>query len=199
MPEPVAHIHTDGAARGNPGPAAWSFVIEIPGRQPVEAAECMGETTNNIAEYTALIHALARAAELKLPRAAVFSDSELMVKQINGEYAVKSADLRDLHAEARDLMRQFASVTVSHIRRAENKRADALCNQALDGRTGAPQKKAARKKSAKVGRRDDVDATVLECLRGAAASWGASSGRNPAPELVWDQIWSVLEDARVVR
>lgn len=199
MAEAVAHIHTDGAARGNPGPAAWSFVIETPGRPPVEAAECMGEATNNVAEYTALIRALERAAELKLARVAVFSDSELMVKQINGEYAVKSPELRDLHAEARELMRPFTAATISHVRRAENKRADALCNAALDGRSGAAPRKEPKKKRTRIARREDVDAAVLECLRGAAASWGASAGRVPATELVWDQIWSVLEDARIVR
>lgn len=198
MAEAIAQIHTDGAARGNPGPAAWSYVIELPGRKPIEAAECIGESTNNVAEYRALIEALKRAAELKLQRIAVFSDSELMVKQLSGEYAVKSADLRDLHTEAQALRRQFAAATVSHVRRAENKRADALCNAALDRRPGGAPKKAARKRKP-VARRADVDAAVLECLRSAAAAWGASGGRSPPPELVWDQVWSVLEDARVVQ
>ena len=199
MAEAVAHIHTDGAARGNPGPAAWSFVIEVPGEKPIEAAERMGEATNNVAEYTALIHALTRAAELKLPHVAVFSDSELMVKQINGEYAVKNPELQDLHGEAWALIRRFSSVTLSHVRRAENKRADALCNEALDGKKGAAARKPAAKKRKSAARREDVDAAALECLRSAAAAWGASAGRSPPPELVWDQIWSVLEDARVVR
>src|SRR5262249_12989735 len=97
-----ATIHTDGAARGNPGPAAAAYVIERPGSPPIEHAETLGSATNNVAEYTALILALERAASLGIRRAAVFSDSELMVKQFRGEYAVKNAELKQLYAEARD-------------------------------------------------------------------------------------------------
>src|SRR5581483_8105459 len=131
MPDDIATIHTDGAARGNPGPAACAYVIERPGHPTVEHAERLGTATNNVAEYTALVRALERAVELGLRRLAVFSDSELMVKQFNGEYSVKNPDLRELYDEARALARRFDGVTLSHVRRADNRRADQLCNAVL--------------------------------------------------------------------
>ena len=197
MSDAIAQIHTDGAARGNPGPAAWAFVIAIPGREPVESAAAMGDATNNVAEYTALIRSLERAAELGLQRVAILSDSELMVRQMNGEYSVKNPDLQRLHAEAQELRRRFKSSTFAHIRRAENARADALCNAALDGRSPDEKKtpRKAKTKSATTARRSDIDAAAVECLRSAAFSWAASGGRTPGAELVWDQLWSILEDA----
>src|SRR5262249_34650695 len=123
-----------GAARGNPGPAACAFVIVRPGHPPIEHAERLGETTNNVAEYTALVRALARAAELGLKRLAVYSDSELMVKQMNGEYSVKNAALKELYAQPRPLQRHSDLLPFTHVRRAENRRADELCNAVLDGR-----------------------------------------------------------------
>src|SRR2546423_8576915 len=131
MSEDVMTIHVDGAARGNPGPAAFAYVITGAGRAAVEHAERLGTATNNVAEYTALVRALERAAGLGLRRVAVCSDSELMVKQMNGEYSVKNADLKELYAAARALARRFDVVTLRHVRRAENRRADQLCNDAL--------------------------------------------------------------------
>src|SRR5947209_10125010 len=138
MSEDVVTIHVDGAARGNPGPAAFAYVIAGPGLGPVEHAERLGTATNNVAEYTALVRALGRARELATRRLAIFSDSELMVKQMNGEYRVKNPELKELYEEARALVRHFAGVTLTHVRRAENKRADQLCNAVLDGKFGAP-------------------------------------------------------------
>jgi ribonuclease HI len=126
-------IHTDGAARGNPGPAAFAFVITRDGEPDIEEHGCLGNTTNNVAEYTALVRALARAVEVGAERAVVYSDSELMVKQMNGEYRVKNADLKDLYLQAKGLTSRFASVTIRHVRREQNGRADQLCNRALDG------------------------------------------------------------------
>src|SRR5439155_2786026 len=123
----------DGAARGNPGPAAYAVVIARPGLPPVEEAETIGKATNNVAEYTALVRGLELAAELGLKRLAVFSDSELLVKQMNGEYRVKHPDLLPLYDDANRLRRVFDAVTITHVRRAQNARADALCNEALDG------------------------------------------------------------------
>src|SRR5204862_4092873 len=120
MADDTATIFTDGAARGNPGPAACAYVIASPDLPPVEHAERLGTATNNVAEYTALVHALARAAELGLKRLAIFSDSELMVKQMNGEYSVKNADLKELYDEARALRRRFETVSLSHVRRGDN-------------------------------------------------------------------------------
>lgn len=132
----VLTIYTDGASRGNPGAAAFAYVISREGQQPIEEAECLGDATNNQAEYTALVRALERALQLgPHHRLLVHSDSELMVKQMNGEYRVKNAELRDLYEQACALRQRFeGAVTIRHVRRALNKRADELCNQALDGK-----------------------------------------------------------------
>ena len=132
MSEP-ATMHIDGAARGNPGPAAYAVVIARPGQPPIEESDTLGKTTNNVAEYTALVAGLERAAELGLKRLDVFSDSELLVKQMNGEYRVKSPDLQDLYAEAKALRAKFDRVTLTHVRREQNADADRLCNVVLDG------------------------------------------------------------------
>jgi ribonuclease HI len=201
MSDAIAQIHTDGAARGNPGPAAWAFVIAIPGQAPIESAGAMGAATNNVAEYTALIRALERGLTIGLQRVAVFSDSELMVKQMNGEYAVKNPDMQRLHAEAQALRGRFVSVTFEHVRRAENARADALCNAALDGRSPdqKPASRKTKKKSVRSARRADVDAAAIECLRSAAQAWSGPGGRTPTPELIWDQLWSILEEAGALK
>lgn len=201
MTDSTARIHTDGAARGNPGPAAWAYVIESPGELPVEHAEKLGNATNNVAEYTALVHALNRASEMGLRQIQVFSDSELMIKQIRGEYAVKNADLRLLYDQAHALLSGFQSARLQHIPRAQNKRADALCNQALDGPTksSSQSKATSAKKKPSVRRRPEIDDIAIECLRTAARSWGATNGNDPAPALVWDQIWSVLAENGVLK
>ena len=126
-------IHIDGASRGNPGPAAWAFVIAPPHRPVIEESERLPDTTNNVAEYTALLSALQRAAELGLSRLKIFSDSELLVKQMRGEYAVRNPGLRPLYEQARDLVKGFTEVTITHVRREQNRRADELCNRTLDG------------------------------------------------------------------
>lgn len=134
MPDPTATVHIDGGARGNPGPASYAFSLERPGLPVVEEAQPIGKATNNVAEYTGLIRALEAAAELGVKDLNVFSDSELLVKQMNGEYRVKNADLQDLYREAQELRKRFDRVTLMHVRRAQNARADFLCNEALDGR-----------------------------------------------------------------
>jgi ribonuclease HI len=204
MADDTATIHTDGAARGNPGPAAYAYVIDRPGRAPLEHAERLGTATNNVAEYTALVRALQRAAELGLRRAAVFSDSELMVKQMNGEYSVKNADLKELYDEAQGLRRRFDAVTLAHVRRAENRRADRLCNDALDGRAlgGPPPAPPARRKAGKKAapaRRPQVDEQAVACLRTASAAWSRADPRAPTPEEVWEQLWSVLQEGGVLK
>src|SRR5262249_33366253 len=129
-------INTDGASRGNPGAAAYAYVITRDGQLLVEEAGCLGELTNNQAEYTALVRALEHALQLGPDnRVIVHSDSELMVKQLNGEYPVKNEELRPLYEEAVRLRRQFKQpVAFRHVRREQNKRADELCNEALDSR-----------------------------------------------------------------
>ena len=201
MTDDIASIHTDGAARGNPGPAAYAFVIARPGAAPLEFAETLGQATNNVAEYTALVRALARAAELGLRRLAVYSDSELMVKQMNGEYSVKNADLRELYSQGQALARRFDSVTFTHVRRAENRRADQLCNAALDGKPPPGPKPGKFKADRKAGsaRSAAVDDQAIACLRTAAAAWTRNDTPAPTPEQVWEQLWSVLEEGGVLR
>src|SRR5262245_47198980 len=123
-------INIDGAARGNPGPAAYAYVIRHNGDVVLEENGAMGEATNNVAEYTALLHALAKASALKATDVLVRSDSELLVKQMNGQYRVKNAALQELFKQAEHLRGQFKSVRFSHVPRAENREADRLCNEA---------------------------------------------------------------------
>jgi ribonuclease HI len=198
-------IHTDGAARGNPGPAAYAYVITRDGQPAVEEHGCLGETTNNIAEYTALVRALERARSLGARRAVVYSDSELMIKQMRGEYKVKHEGLRPLKAEAQRLASSFDHVNYRHVRREQNKRADELCNEALDGdcdkkESKAPAKKArarapGRTAQLPAGVRDDV----LDCLRSVACAWAAGNPNLPRPEEVWEQIWTIIEEAGVLK
>ena len=127
-------IHIDGGARGNPGPAAAGVVIRDAdsGRYLLEAGYYLGETTNNVAEYEGLIRSLRAAHELGVTRAVIHSDSELMVKQVNGEYRVKAAHLKPKHAEATELLSSFDAWEFVHVRREKNKLADELANRAMD-------------------------------------------------------------------
>ena len=126
-------LFTDGGARGNPGPAAYGYVLEAEDGT-VLAAEgaTIGVATNNVAEYRALIAGLERAVELALRELEVVSDSELLVKQMTGEYRVKNEALRELSLEAARLARQIGSVTYTAVRREHNELADRLVNEALD-------------------------------------------------------------------
>ena len=130
------YIYIDGAARGNPGPAAFAYVISQDEQVLSEMAGCLGTATNNLAEYTALVRALERAAELGGERLLIRSDSELLVKQMNGLYRVKHPQLKALYDQACRLRDQFSSVEIVHVPRAQNSHADRLCNEALDGLRG---------------------------------------------------------------
>ncbi len=126
-------LFTDGGARGNPGPAAYGFVIEAEDGTILAAEGApIGIATNNIAEYRGLIAGLERALDLALDHVVVVSDSELMVKQMRGEYRVKNAALRDLSVQAGRLARKLGRVEYTNVRRAENELADRLVNEALD-------------------------------------------------------------------
>jgi ribonuclease HI len=208
---PLLTIHTDGASRGNPGAAAAAYTIARDGHAAIEVAEVLGDMTNNQAEYTALVRALDHALELGAGHGVlVNSDSELMVKQMRGEYRVKNEELRDLYEEATRLARQFqGQVTFRHVRRAQNSRADALCNEALDGkRPGGPRKLAvvpppeiAAPPEEPVSlpgpqpRRtaDTLRSQALACLWQAAATWGTGVAR-PEPERVWEQLVQILQE-----
>ena len=209
MDTPTATAHIDGASRGNPGPAAYAVILKQPGKPTVEEAETLGTATNNVAEYTALVRALELAAEHGVRALAVFSDSELLVKQMNGEYRVKHPDLLPLYQEANRLKRAFDAVTVTHVRRGQNARADALCNKALDGKLGGRERerpdgpqKAPGAHSASPPKpvsdsavRDDA----IAVLRSAAHAW-ANGGPGAVPvEAVWEQLWSILEEGGVLK
>ena len=126
-------LYTDGGARGNPGPAAAAYVLETEDGTVLDArGETIGVATNNVAEYRALVAGLAKALELGVDELEVVSDSELLVKQMNGEYRVKNAALIDLSLEAARLGRQIGRVRYHAVRRTENELADALVNEALD-------------------------------------------------------------------
>ncbi|HEY5660258.1 MAG TPA: ribonuclease HI family protein [Gaiellaceae bacterium] len=128
-----ARLSTDGGARGNPGPAAYGYVLETDDGHVLAAhGEAIGHATNNVAEYSGLVAGMTKAAELGVRELEVVSDSELLVKQMRGEYKVKNETLRVLWEEANDLERRFAKVRYTAVRRAHNELADSLVNEALD-------------------------------------------------------------------
>ena len=128
-----ARLSTDGGARGNPGPAAFAFVLEAEDGTVLAAhGEAIGVATNNVAEYRGLVEGLRKAVELHVDEVEVVSDSELLVKQMRGEYKVKNAALRELSLEAGRLARQLKRVTYRAVRREHNELADRLVNEALD-------------------------------------------------------------------
>jgi ribonuclease HI len=133
-------IFTDGAARGNPGPAGIGVVLRNDAKVLVEVAEYIGKATNNVAEYMAFIRGLEEAIDMNERNIEVFSDSELLVKQINGEYSVKNAGLIPLFHHARSLIKKFKHCRVYHTAREENKLADKLANRGIDEETtkGSP-------------------------------------------------------------
>ena len=132
-----ARLFTDGGARGNPGPAAYGYVLEAEDGRVLDArGEPIGVATNNVAEYSALLAGLRRAAELGVDELEVVSDSELMVKQMTGVYRVKNEALRPLALEAGRLARVLPRVTYTHVRREHNELADSLVNRALDAGSG---------------------------------------------------------------
>ncbi|VTS03689.1 ribonuclease h : Ribonuclease H OS=Thermosediminibacter oceani (strain ATCC BAA-1034 / DSM 16646 / JW/IW-1228P) GN=Toce_0936 PE=4 SV=1: RVT_3 [Gemmata massiliana] len=233
----TATMHIDGASRGNPGPAAYAVVLARPGMPVVEEADTIGTASNNVAEYTALVEGLGLAVELGVKKLNVFSDSELMVKQMSGAYKVKNEDLRPLYEEACQLRRQFEQITITHVRREQNTRADAIGNDALDGRPrkrgaqGEPTPPAPLPKGKGEQARDlfaaeaplfDLEAPnspfpsgrgaggvglsdapiredAIRCLADAAQHWATNGLKGLPPEAVWEQLWSLLDEAGVLK
>lgn len=127
-------VNVDGGARGNPGPAAIGAVVQDSGGEVLEErGERIGAATNNVAEYRALLLGIERAAELGASELELVGDSELIVRQVKGEYKVKDATLRGLHAEVKRALRPFDRWSIRHVRREQNAAADRLVNVALDG------------------------------------------------------------------
>jgi ribonuclease HI len=204
----VFTIYTDGAARGNPGPAAYAYIIERPGEDDIEFNQRLGDTTNNVAEYTALIYALKKAKALGARRLVIYSDSELMVKQMKGEYRVKNAGLMPLYEDAKRLVRDFDKVEFRHIRREENSRADWLCNQALDGFESPPDDlsqvvmprgydKAPR--AAAPPLKEDVHKRAVGYLAEQAERWSRGDAADPDPAVVWQHLLDMIKEAGLVR
>jgi probable phosphoglycerate mutase len=132
-----ARLFTDGGARGNPGPAAYGYVLEAEDGTILDArGEAIGVATNNVAEYRALLAGLEKAVELGLGDVEVVSDSELLVKQMRGEYKIKNEALRKLADEAERLEDRLGRVTYTAVRREHNELADRLVNEALDATSG---------------------------------------------------------------
>ncbi|MEJ2007496.1 MAG: ribonuclease HI family protein [Acidobacteriota bacterium] len=133
--EVIAHI--DGGSRGNPGPAAYGIVIEqADGTRVASLSKYLGHTTNNVAEYEGLLAALNYALAHNHLRLKVISDSELLTRQINGQYKVRNPNLKILHERARALIAQLDAFQIEHVRREHNREADRLANQAMDAAKG---------------------------------------------------------------
>jgi len=149
MPEGGITAHIDGGARGNPGPAGYGvYVTDASGKMVAELAEYLGHKTNNFAEYSALIAALRYTHEHGYKALNVVSDSELLVKQMNGEYKVRNPELQELHGQAQPLIRKLEHFSIRHVLRAQNKDADRLANEAMDrgsGRSASTAKSAGPK------------------------------------------------------
>ena len=127
-------VHVDGGARGNPGPAAIAAVLaDADGTILDERSETIGRATNNVAEYRAVLLGIERAVALGAAELELVGDSELIVKQVKGEYKVKDATMPELHAEVKKALREFDSWSIRHVRREHNAEADRLVNKALDG------------------------------------------------------------------
>ncbi len=133
------YLFVDGASRGNPGPSAVGIVIETDQGYVIDMwGEYIGVATNNVAEYMALIKGLERLLELDVKESKIFSDSELLIKQLKGEYRVRDEKLKQLFKKVKDIERKFDNVFYNHIPREKNIRADSLANMALDTKSRYP-------------------------------------------------------------
>ncbi len=130
-------LHTDGASRGNPGDAGLGVLMEDESGHIVKKlARYLGHATNNQAEYAAMIAGLREASGLGAEELSIYADSELLVKQLNGQYRVKNPELQVMHAEAKSLIAGYRRVVIEYVPRAMNAEADALANEAIDKRLG---------------------------------------------------------------
>jgi ribonuclease HI len=207
-------IYTDGGSRGNPGPAAYAYVIKRPGIADIEEKVYLGQTTNNVAEYTGLVKALEHAKELGGRKLVVNSDSELMVKQMNGQYRVKNAGLTPLYQQAVALRKQFDSIAIKHVYRQQNAQADRLCNEALDNPRHAKPRSFVRQHSnpleietetrseSRPTKKDELAPTpliqALEIMRQSAVQWAENGDpTTPAPAEVLNRICEIMRHAEL--
>lgn len=199
-------INIDGAARGNPGPAAYAYLIARGDEPPIEEAACMGEATNNVAEYTALVRALERALSLDAKSVLIRSDSELLVKQMTGIYRVKNEQLKQLFDEAKELARRIPSLRITHVRREQNSDADRLCNEVLDGERGGMEirklsftSRVSPTEDPKTNPSVSVRVEGIQLLSQIEKAWSRNDGTAPSPVEVWDRIWGMLEDRGLLK
>ncbi len=193
--------YTDGGARGNPGPAGYGVhILDDSGNTLAELVGPLGRATNNVAEYSGLIAALQWALDHGETRVRVRMDSELVIKQMRGEYKVKNAGLQPLHAQAQQLVSQLGTVRFEHVRREQNKAADALSNRAMDlaeGRTpvvagAAGDDDAATATGATPARRsaaptdEKLAPRAISIPRPARPAHAPVPARNPAPRFDFD-------------
>jgi probable phosphoglycerate mutase len=184
-PEKPANVfiaNVDGASRGNPGPASYAVIVRGPdGTTCFEAGKYIGRTTNNVAEYYALISALDYAVAQGIDRLLVRSDSELLVRQMEGRYKVKSPDLRPLHEHARKLARGLAYFAVEHVPRERNRDADELANIALDrtSSSGGANAIGGAKLDPKAGEKPEPEDAANRGAKASARSSPRTSGERP--------------------
>ncbi len=199
-------LHTDGGSRGNPGPAAYAYVIERPGHPPIEEMVFMGSSTNNLAEYTGMLKALEHSLELGARHVVVNSDSELMVKQMNGDYKVKNAGLLPLYQQATKLAKQFETCKFKHVYREQNTHADRLCNEALDNPhdsppriPDAPKAKTEPAPAKPADPHAKLHAAAIDLLEEFAESWRQNDPAATTPADAWKELWSLLRKHEAVR
>ena len=177
---PPAGVHVaniDGASRGNPGPASYAVVVRDPaGKLVLELAKNIGRETNNVAEYYALLAALDYATSHGIAALRIRSDSELLVRQMQGRYKVKSADLKPLYERASKMARQLKYFAIEHVRRELNKDADALANVALDS-AGVPKFEASNAKPEPTAR-DSAQKAAKRNHTGTASAVARSAPRS---------------------
>src|ERR1700733_7398306 len=185
---PPAGVHIaniDGASRGNPGPASYAVVLrDASGKIVLELAKHIGRETNNVAEYYALLAALDYAATHDIPALRIRSDSELLVRQMQGRYKVKSPDLKPLHERAAKMTKQLTYFAIEHVRREMNSEADALANRALDSGPVLVQDRSAQDRSAvdRNSKTDDGPARAEVCPHASkpASQSAGQSARHSA-------------------
>ncbi len=198
-------LFIDGAARGNPGPAAFAAILEIDdGHSPpttVTRAAPIGWATNNVAEYTALIEGLDLARAHGVRRLHVLSDSELLVRQLTGQYRVRHPELLQLYNKVKQRLPLFDEVQFQHIPRTQNVAADRLANAALD-RQDRPMAVSSPQRVGSGSAAEPpptVTAKALDVLSSAAAAWSRDGPSALPVEAVWEQLWSVLEEEGILR
>jgi ribonuclease HI len=196
----VYTVHIDGASRGNPGPAAWAYTITASDGTVTECGGHLGTATNNVAEYTALLQALDQLYQMGARQAVIHSDSELLVKQMNGQYQVKDAHLKQLYEQAKAKCQRLDSVQLLHVRREQNRRADELCNQTLGSRASKPASTAAptvaptdAPTSAPTGQVSGRSAAAAGAAKSAARSAATAKlptkkAKRPRPDITADAL-----------